>query len=320
MAAEALPVFLHVGLPKTGTTTLQHGLFRVHGQIHPVLEGARPLGRGDLCKRIQCQDGLDYDPAPLADALVRDEAAAAASGTRRCRVFSNEFFTVTYQPAASQQGREVMARRLHELFPGAEILLGLRHPEDAVPSLYVQWLQSYGPFGLRPVSFPRWLAFRLEEPLSLELSVFDVHKVWRLYAELFGRERVRCLPFHELRRDPHAFTDSLCARLGVDAEEGRRHMRGVHRRPRATAGEIALDRLMARRPTLARIRGGLARRMPAAVTGLLRRTAWGRPPDTALPEALDEALRARYADELVRLAEATGLVLLRDRDVPCSRP
>lgn len=114
-------LYIHVGMPKTGSTSLQT-------QVFPYVEGVRYVNTGAASELLQ--------PDERRAALISDEGLTG---------WNRLFF-----PGTSWQHdqREIVAN-LHELYPGARILIGLRQQAGFVLSLYKQYLHEGGTLPLR---------------------------------------------------------------------------------------------------------------------------------------------------------------------------
>ncbi len=193
MSAGVAHVF-HVGIRKSGTTTLQSYFF-------PRLDGWTYLGRGapefarlhrilkDLVGREQKGRLLDDDWSP--DALT--ELLEAAGRGSRGVVLSREHLTDGHR-----DGRT--ARRLHEVCPDARIVIGIRSQTTAFQSGYSQHVKNGG-----SLRFEKWLS-RVGDEGWLHGDVFI-----RCYQEIFGVDAVKVLPFELLARDERRYLTELLA-------------------------------------------------------------------------------------------------------------
>ncbi len=192
-----MKTFLHVGLPKTATTSLQDGLFEPHSQILHLINTRRDPEAQNILNPLKSQDELDYDFNGMQKQLVNFVNQRKKSH-HRVFVLSDEFMTVTWHRYVSLQGRAVLARRLLELFPDGHVLLTVRNPIEALASYYIQWIVSFGNAGFKQESYEEWIRTRLDNPATLELSLFDLKKVYDLCAETFGKDKISVLS--ELQR------------------------------------------------------------------------------------------------------------------------
>jgi hypothetical protein len=189
---ELAHVLFHVGIRKSGTTTLQSHFF-------PLLAGWAYLGRGapqfarlhrilkDLVGSEKKGRVFDDDWTPDALTALLEEAGRGCRGV----VLSREHLT-----DAHRGGRT--ARRLHEVCPGARIVIGIRSQTTAFQSGYSQHVKNGG-----SLQFEKWVS-RVRDETWLHGDVFV-----RSYQEVFGADAVKVLPFELLVRDEHRYLREL---------------------------------------------------------------------------------------------------------------
>ncbi len=201
-AAARAPVFV-VGFPRSGTTLLEHML-----DAHPGLRSMdeRPFLQYAISRCFA--QGVDY---PFA--LDRLDAAQAAD--LRARYFAQvaEVTTLAADQRLVDKNPLNMARlpAIARLWPGARVILALRHPCDAVLSCFMQDFRNPGIARLFVSldSAARTYAalfdyFEAQAPL-LPLQVLRLRYEDLVAAPIEQAQRV-CeflgLPWHEAMRDP----------------------------------------------------------------------------------------------------------------------
>ena len=126
-------VYLHVGLQKTATTFLQDVLF-------PNMPGIAYVGRpytqeNDAFNSMQYADGALY----CRDTLSRELAVIRRNIGDRSLLISDELFAG--YAGYGMINRGIIADRLAEVVPHAEVILFLRGQADLVESLYNQYVK-----------------------------------------------------------------------------------------------------------------------------------------------------------------------------------
>lgn len=211
------PVLLHIGLPKTGTTSLQHHLWARHPDV--CLLG-KPLLAQDPRQRSLITAILRLERLEYAQALpeLRDDLLPALlDRPGRSVVLSEE--ELSTGTLGARVCRLTIADRLAELFPGARVLIGLREPVGAALSLAVQ-LQSVGalPAGL---SIERFLEERLALPeMASGLHALRVDELFGLYADRFGASAITVIDQADLSSQPEATVRAICAAASIDGDQG----------------------------------------------------------------------------------------------------
>lgn len=215
-------IVIHVGLPKTGSTTLQRGYF-------PNLSGLAYLGKTAIPKYSELRTPGDFDAATAR----REAEDALASLDRNKVLLSCESFSEhVFLPGMRIEG---FAERLAAVYPQARIIVILRRQDDFVESLYKMWVSAGYPFDirtflcLRPGDTER--NKRLAIPLFCDLTSLNWLNLIETYRRIFGQDRVSCLPYELFVESPDAFTKALCNELGVDhrvfQSNGRRYNLGL---------------------------------------------------------------------------------------------
>ncbi len=130
-----------------------------------------------------------------------------------------ECLTVISQEAFS--GRSVgspgwdpfrMARRLHQTFPAAKVLLVIRSQPSYILSLYCFRVVRRG---WEFQDLDSYLEKHFEPALYGKLSY---HRLVETYQELFGPERFKVMAYEQLRRDHRTFVTEVLKFMGLDQE------------------------------------------------------------------------------------------------------
>ena len=228
-------LFLHIGYPKTGTTSLQRFLatnaeaLQRAGVLYP-----RTGRHGDAHYGVNFALGIaDYDrPAGLekSTTIGPDLAAEAAAAACQRIVISSEYFITAGHPER---------QRIKALFAGYQvrILCYLRRHDHAFESAYAQ--------AIKTVAAPPWKgtieSFILYHQGKGTVS-YEYLGVLRQWAELFGREAMIVRPFEAAQNQPDIFADFLSV-IGVP--DGTGFVRPPRENPSVgprTAAAIALVR------------------------------------------------------------------------------
>jgi len=244
-------VCVHIGLPKTATTTLQRGLFANHPEIEFL--GKRAGRRADPRLRrcsgkaaFRLANQLFWDHVRCIDVdeakrLYREEILPAINPDKQI-VFSFEGLAV-----ARLETRKAVAQNLRDVFGSCRIIIGIRRPLDLVEALYFQRLkrrhlgeQNERFALLRSPSTTQWLESIIE---GRELvDHLDYAHTIRIFIEALGRENVAVFALEHLRAAPVDFARSLCGFLEIDAEEGVRLLEGRQHNVRLT--QPVVDRML----------------------------------------------------------------------------
>jgi hypothetical protein len=190
-----IPHLIHIGLPKAGSTYLQHW-FAAHPQLAYYPDGlggfrdvnglvveaaAPPVG---ICWRVTSSEAFSAPRADAGSQLVDYDRSGRA-------------------PIAEEQARA--CRVLLGLFPGATILIVTRGFRSAILSGYSEFVRTGG---------SEMLADLLRGPVRDHPWNYDA--LVSLYRGAFGADRVIVLPFELLRDSPVRFLREIESRLRLD--------------------------------------------------------------------------------------------------------
>lgn len=203
-------VTVHIGLPKTATTTLQQQVFAGHPEVLYFGPKANYPEFDEVMMGLCFADGLNYD-ADLGCRVV-ERVFASPQGGEKPVVVSHEAVT------AQGGDRRLKAERLKALFPDARIVLTVRRPEDMLVSVYFQWLKGFGGKRLEASSLDAWLDQDWRDPWRGNFLRLQYGKILDLYRALFGDENVLLLFFEDLIDDRAKFARQLSEFIGVDSE------------------------------------------------------------------------------------------------------
>lgn len=209
---------IHIGLPKTASTTLQNRLFATQSKfayVGRINNGYANEATRELIERVTIQDSLDYDHERTA-ALFRSLPQLVADRGKPTLV-SAESLSVD-----GRADRRLIAERLYRLFAPAKVLIMLRAQPSMLQSMYLNHLRGSSQ---RLVSLDHWLddtygGLRFNDLYRIGLNY---EPLVRAYDDVFGLDNVVVLPF-ELVRDPQSIFYARLAGLVDEQVELVRHV------------------------------------------------------------------------------------------------
>ncbi len=193
------PTLLHIGLPKTGTTSLQKLVFERHAGLRYF--GQTNLWEDDAAKAVLRALMLPDEPADAARAAISGDTENSATPL----VISDEALSLgefmlraTRWPLVSDP--EAIARRARHLLGDATVLIVLRNQAD--------WLESWHRQGLKTgkyteTDFGQWIDLDLADRAERLMDLLDYERLCKAWIEVFGREQVH-IRFFEHDRDRFA--------------------------------------------------------------------------------------------------------------------
>ena len=255
------PITIHVGLPKTATTSLQEKVFAAHPGVAYLGPKADYPEFDKVMATLSFAESLNYDAARSAR-IVKDLLSSFT--------YEEKPLVASYEVLTAQgRDRRLKAERLKALFPNARIVITVRRPEDMLVSMYFQWLKGFGGKRLEAPSLEAWLDQDWRDAWRGNFLRLQYEKVLELYRSLFGRENVLLLFFEDLVDDRAKFARQLSEFIGTDSEATEHLLAKEKSNPRMTSLRYSQVRLYSSLPLLQPILR-LKRFIPSALRTFVR--------------------------------------------------
>ncbi len=296
---------VHIGLERTGNTTLQNAIFSQQESFTYV--GVRndlyPDDRvRELIIRISSQDSLDYRNAETKALLRR--ICEDAPRTRPMLIASERF---SLEGGAD---RRFIAERLRDLFAPAKVLIVLRAQTTIVQAQYLKHLSGLDD---RIVPFETWLernygGIEFSDPYRPGL---DYELLVRMYEDVFGFDNLVVLPSELMHEDNSIFQNRIAELLHMPLQAIREVLRRNVTDQRVSRRHVFAHRvqdLLLKDKNLAL----LGRRLlPRLVYDPIRRFVVGGPrvEAPALPERWRQRITELCAESNTRLESRLNLPL-----------
>jgi len=209
-----LPLVLHIGYHKTGTTYLQRYVFNNHPEI---LYLGMPLTNQeikDFFAKFKFIHDLHFDPILLKRDFenilktILDEYENGTIYNQKIILISREGLHV----GPEFFGMDVVnrAKRLSQVFPSAKIIIGIRNQAAYIESFYKQHIKLGG-----KISFKKFLYESLACNYCL-LPKLEYDRIISLYGNLFGDDSVHVYLQEDLKSNPKETLNSLMKFLNVN--------------------------------------------------------------------------------------------------------
>ena len=206
------PVIIHVGLPKTATTTLQMRVFPKHEELfylggqeykHEAIRHA--IGA------ISLEDRLQYDQA-YHEGQIHNALADAKNQDKPVLLSAESLTTLAVD-------RLTKAERLIGLFGDIRIVLCLRRPEDMMISYYSEGIKRLNPRTHRLPNLDDWLEQQWSVQRATRQTRFlDFSRLIRGYRNLVGENNVCVLLFEDLCKEPAEYARQLSEFIGINTQ------------------------------------------------------------------------------------------------------
>lgn len=203
------PPLVHIGYHKTGTKWLEHRLFHPEHATFYMTPEMR-----EWCDRFALDNPFEFDVAELRSQYQ----ALTEAGRVRGRQPVLQMERLSGHPHSGGFDSRAIADRLHATFPSARVLIVVREQVEMIVSCYKQGVDVALGVPLERYIHPPTSGRRLVP--TFEFRHFAYHHLVAYYQNLFGRERVRVLPFEWLELEPAAFVGAIAHLVGRDAPTG----------------------------------------------------------------------------------------------------
>jgi|SRR5262245_5237996 len=232
------PLVVHVGYPKTATTTFQRHVFPHHPDLEYLGKLIPSFGYVDgrmneLINNIFQRSSSSFRQTDELRLLVE---GVRKKTKRKCVVISSESFV---HPMAVDIA--LVAKRLRESVGSSKVLITIREQIASILSFY--WM--HGRFGeyltigpkdqhtrIRyPIPFLDWLALQKTADDRNYLATLEYASVVDHYSEVFGHDKVCILLYEKLATDPGGYAGALGRFLDADVSILMCLMHGRHEFP-----------------------------------------------------------------------------------------
>jgi hypothetical protein len=232
---------VHIGFPKTGTTTLQQHLYPHHSQIQYL---GKPYPSQEFQTSIHSLimgESQFYDPARLKKLVPAP--GFSPNGTPLRQVLSEELCVST----SKVRDKGLVAQRLKEIFFPCKILITIRSQPEILKSAYINGgrLLKDPPPRFQPyvMTFTEWLAASYADSHRSYVGSVDYYPIISFYSRLFGKDNLAVLLFEEYQVRPMNFIRRLAEFLDIDKEESRRLLEFKHENPSLRQSTLEYERL-----------------------------------------------------------------------------
>jgi hypothetical protein len=231
---------IHIGFPKTGTTTQQKHLFARHSQVAYLGKPYEDeILKNEILKLVM-EESLTYNPAILKEYIARYVQEERNKG-KQVLLLSDELLV----SASKVRDKGMVAERLKTVFAPNKILVTIRDQVEMLKSAYVNSgrLLKHVPakFKGRAITFGEWLEMCWENRDRSYIGNVRYSHTIDYYTRCFGKENVGILLFEEFCSQKDAYTRKLANFLAIDTAEALKLLGGQHENPRLLQSQLDLE-------------------------------------------------------------------------------
>ncbi|NIM17524.1 MAG: hypothetical protein GTO45_36385 [Candidatus Aminicenantes bacterium] len=244
-----LNTVIHIGFPKTGTTTHQNHLFSKHSQI---LYLGKPYKNENFEREMQNlikQESTIYQSSGLKDYL---DTLEIDKQLKNVLLVSDEIMV----SVSKVRDKGVVAQRLKDgfgAFTPCKVLITLRNQLDILKSTYISGcrlltkVQVPKKYRGRFVDFEEWLEFSYENLDRSHMGNFIYINTIDYYSRLFGKNNVLVLLFEEFLHHKEEYIKKLADFLDIDRHESMELIKTAHDNERINQARLDFEHLVGTR-------------------------------------------------------------------------
>lgn len=231
---------VHIGMSKTGTTTLQRAVFEKHSQVcylGKIYKSPHSWGCGseDIYDFLSPLLWPANHPLDVASAKkFFNETLLSEAGADRQIVGSWE--------GLSQQGIDIFktsVERLQAVCGSCRIMITVRNPVARLPSMYLQHLRgNHAQLENSFISFEEWLGSEAQRRGGLD-QVFGYRDYIEIAINQFGKDNVGVFVYEHFQADANQYLQEVSGFLGIDPAETIALADGQRLHSRLSASQLA---------------------------------------------------------------------------------
>jgi len=238
-----LSTVIHIGFPKTGTTTHQNHLFSKHSQIvylgKPYQNEHFKTGMHNLVM----QESTIYRSPSLKE-YVDSHLSGIDDQKKKVFLVSDEIMV----SVSKVRDKGVVAQRVKEVFSPCKILITLRNQLEILKSSYISGCRLLinvpGKYRGRFVGFEEWLEFSYENFNRSHIGNFIFFNTVDYYAQLFGKSNVLVLLFEEFIHNKKEYINKLSDFLNIDGDESLQLIKTSHDNERIEQSRLDFEHMV----------------------------------------------------------------------------
>ena len=217
-----MDLYIHIGYPKTGTTTLQEELFAKHDDIFYLNQYiSSDLFRDVFYARENYVKRQIYNYKNVFRNIDILEGKTVVLSSESFTSYGM-FFQHHPQPMMFTVDPNTMARKLSlifketKIFDNIYVFGSIRRQDDMIKSMYAQVYNRFFKKHKQTKDFRSFLQYAIENDDNFILDTLQYNYVFDEYERLFGESFVKVLVYEQMKYEPEVFYKNLSEFLGIN--------------------------------------------------------------------------------------------------------
>ena len=194
-----MSLFLHLGLPKTGTTTIQKHLFEIHPQVSYL---GKFIKSKTQFPEIDRQLQSIYTGENITESMESWNEQLAVVKNKFGNKNTNYLLSEELLYGLTNKNQPLFAERLKTIFSPDKILITIRNQPNIIKSVFRHRRSR----GREKIDFCTYLENNFDSVFSKSLDYFSCLK---RYEDLFGEDNCKVLVIEEFIKNPDKFLSEL---------------------------------------------------------------------------------------------------------------
>lgn len=198
---------IHIGFHKTGTSWLQDKVFTNDSEVfHPISKLAPYF--------VFDENGFKLNSFNKNEDVIKKELnnLLKDSPVLNGRIPVLSYERLSGSPFAAGVNASTHALRLKLIFPKGKVLIVIRNQQDAIHSVYFQYLTGGGTHGIKKFLNARYNGLRPH----FSTNHYHYHYIIAEYQNLFGKENVLVLPYELFRDNKESYLSRISDFVGKE--------------------------------------------------------------------------------------------------------
>ncbi len=216
---------IHIGYPKTATTSLQLNVFSSlmrEGKIEYLNhlnrkdENLGTLYCGNIIKYVTGMGELKKCQEELKNlSTIKKEISIISN--ENLSIFCDDFTWDNFNPTAAFNASRIHAV-LSEYFDEIKIVMTLRAQKTLIPSFYAQYFKHFDKFNKKTATLSAWLENNLASNIADDDLMFNFDVMYSSYCHFFGENNIDVLLYEDLKHDKEAFYNQFSKILKIEPD------------------------------------------------------------------------------------------------------